>query len=143
MRASNLRTRMLFCQLEVNGTRRVCPPDWRRPGRVDAMAELLGADEVRSALDSRPGWSGDPARISRTVAFRSFPEAIGAVDRVAVLAEEMDHHPDIDIRWRNITFHCTTHSVHGVTRRDLTLADRISEVVDEAGGRDADQAGAT
>lgn len=144
MRVSNLRTRTLFCQLEVNDLstvlRGVRPQGWRRPGKVDAMAELLGADEVGSALETRPGWAGDTARISRTVTFRSFPEAIGAVDRVAILAEEMDHHPDIDIRWRNVTFHCATHSMHGVTQRDLTLADRISEVVDEAGGRDADQA---
>ncbi|HEY8472101.1 MAG TPA: 4a-hydroxytetrahydrobiopterin dehydratase [Natronosporangium sp.] len=100
------------------------------------MAELLGPDEVRSALGARPGWSGDPSRISRTVAFPSFPAAIAAVDRVAVVAEELNHHPDIDIRWRNVTFHCTTHSAGGVTARDLDLATRIDEIVAAAGGTD-------
>ncbi|MPZ25995.1 MAG: 4a-hydroxytetrahydrobiopterin dehydratase [Micromonosporaceae bacterium] len=101
------------------------------------MAELLEPDEVRSALGTRPGWTGDPAAISRTVAFPSFPEAVAVVDRVAVVAEELDHHPDIDIRWRNLTFHCATHSAGGVTARDLDLAARIDEIVAAAGGRDA------
>jgi len=106
------------------------------------MAELLEPDEVRSALGTRPGWSGDPTVIVRTVAFPSFPEAIAAVDRVAVVAEELDHHPDIDIRWRNLTFRCATHSAGGVTARDLDLAARIDEIVAEAGGRDVAGAGA-
>jgi 4a-hydroxytetrahydrobiopterin dehydratase len=100
------------------------------------MAELLEPDEVRSALGTRPGWTGDPAEISRTVTFASFPAAIAVVDRVAVVAEELDHHPDIDIRWRNLTFHCATHSAGGVTARDLDLAGRIDEIVAAAGGQD-------
>lgn len=100
------------------------------------MAELLGPDEVRSALGSRPGWSGDTARISRTVELGTFPEAIAVVDRVAEVAEELGHHPDIDIRWRTLTFHCATHSAGGVTARDLELAGRIDDIVAAAGGRD-------
>jgi 4a-hydroxytetrahydrobiopterin dehydratase len=100
------------------------------------MAELLDPEEVRSALAARPGWSGDTSAISRTVALPSFPEAIAAVDRIAVVAEELDHHPDMDIRWRNVTFHCATHSAGGVTARDLDLAARIDEIVAAAGGRD-------
>lgn len=105
------------------------------------MAELLEPDEVRSALGTRPGWSGDASEISRAVAFPSFPAAIAAVDRVAVVAEELDHHPDIDIRWRNLTFHCATHSAGGVTARDLDLAARIDEIVAAAGGQDVSDAG--
>lgn len=101
------------------------------------MAELLEPDEVQSALGTRPGWAGDSGGISRTVAFASFPAAIEAVDQVAVVAEELDHHPDIDIRWRNVTFHCVTHSAGGVTARDLDLAARIDQIVAAAGGSDA------
>jgi 4a-hydroxytetrahydrobiopterin dehydratase len=105
------------------------------------MAELLEPDEIRSALGTRPGWSGDASEISRTVAFPSFPAAIAAVDRVAVVAEDLDHHPDIDIRWRNLTFHCATHSAGGVTAKDLDLAARIDEIVAAAGGQDVSAAG--
>lgn len=106
------------------------------------MAELLEPDEVRSALGTRPGWSGDHTAIMRTVTLPSFLEAVAVVDRIAVIAEQMDHHPDIDIRWRNLTFRCATHSAGGVTARDLDLASRIDDVVAGAGGRDADSGGA-
>jgi 4a-hydroxytetrahydrobiopterin dehydratase len=106
------------------------------------MSELLGADEVRSALGTRPGWNGDPTAIARTVEFPTFPEAVAAVGRVAVAAEELDHHPDIDIRWRRVTFRCRTHSAGGVTSRDLDLANRIDEIVAAAGGHDGAGSGA-
>jgi 4a-hydroxytetrahydrobiopterin dehydratase len=105
-------------------------PSVRLSSSVRAMADVvLGPEEVRSALDLRPGWTGDPTAVSRTVTFQSFPEAIAAVDRVAVVAEELNHHPDIDIRWRDVTFRCATHSAGGVTARDFELVDRIDEIV--------------
>jgi 4a-hydroxytetrahydrobiopterin dehydratase len=100
------------------------------------MSEVLGPDDVRSALGTRPGWHGDPTSITRTVQFPTFPEAVAAVGRVAVAAEELDHHPDMDIRWRQVTFRCCTHSAGGVTSRDLDLAGRIDEIVAAAGGHD-------
>lgn len=100
------------------------------------MAELLDAEDVRSALGARPGWTGDEAVISRTVELASFPAAIALVDRVAVVAEEANHHPDIDIRWRRVTFRCATHSAGGVTQKDLDLASRIDDLVASADGRD-------
>jgi 4a-hydroxytetrahydrobiopterin dehydratase len=54
------------------------------------------------------------------------------VDRVAEVAEEMDHHPDIDIRWRTLTFRCVTHSAGGVTTRDIALANRIDRILADA-----------
>lgn len=93
------------------------------------MAEVLDAEAVRTELAGLEGWTGDPAGICRTVELPGFPDAIGVVDRVALVAEELDHHPDIDIRWRTVTFRCATHSVGGVTRRDVELARRIDEIV--------------
>ena len=45
----------------------------------------------------------------------------------------MDHHPDIDIRWRKVTFTCSTHSAGGVTSKDIDLARRIDEIIAAAG----------
>lgn len=95
------------------------------------MAQVLDADAVRVALADLDDWSGDPAAISRTVALPSFPDAIAVVARVARVAEELNHHPDIDIRWRTLTFRCATHSANGVTHRDLELARRIDQIVAE------------
>ena len=50
--------------------------------------------------------------------------------RVGEIAEGRDHHPDIDIRWRTLTFRCSTHSEGGITQRDVDLAAAISEQVE-------------
>jgi 4a-hydroxytetrahydrobiopterin dehydratase len=93
------------------------------------MADLLEADAVSEALATLDGWSGDTRGLTRTVELASFPAAIAAVDRIAVVAEELDHHPDIDIRWRKLTFRLSTHSAGGVTQRDIDLARRIDGIV--------------
>jgi 4a-hydroxytetrahydrobiopterin dehydratase len=98
------------------------------------MADLLSVEAIDAGVAELDGWSGGTESISRTVSLPTFPAAIGVVDRVAVVAEEMDHHPDIDIRWRKLTFTCATHSAGGVTDRDLTLARRIDEIVADASG---------
>src|SRR5262249_53261343 len=93
------------------------------------MADLLSADEVIAKLTDVPNWSGDTTGITRKVSLPTFPAAITVVDRVAEVAEQLDHHPDIDIRWRNLTFACATHSAGGVTAKDFELARRIDQIV--------------
>jgi 4a-hydroxytetrahydrobiopterin dehydratase len=97
------------------------------------MPELLDTEAVTTALAALDGWSGDTSAITRTAQLASFPDAIAVVARVAVVAEDMDHHPDIDIRWRNLTFVCSTHSAGGVTELDIELARRIDEIVKNQG----------
>jgi 4a-hydroxytetrahydrobiopterin dehydratase len=92
------------------------------------MAQLLGDAAVGKALAQLTGWIGDQEVIVRTVELPSFPAAIVAVVDVAKIAEELDHHPDIDIRWRTVTFRLTTHSAGGVTERDIQLATHIDEI---------------
>jgi 4a-hydroxytetrahydrobiopterin dehydratase len=98
------------------------------------MADLLSPEEVGAGVADLDEWSGDTRSITRKVSLPSFPAAIDVVDQVAEVAEQMDHHPDIDIRWRTLTFTCATHSAGGVTKRDLTLARRIDEIVAGASG---------
>lgn len=93
------------------------------------MAELLEAEAIRAKLANLPDWTGNTEAIARTVELPSFGAAISAVDAVAGVAEELDHHPDIDIRWRTVTFSCATHAAGGVTERDFALAGRIDDVL--------------
>lgn len=93
------------------------------------MAQRLTDDEVGAALDGLPEWSGGPAGIRRTVEADSFLGGIAWVDAVAQAAEAADHHPDIDIRWRTVTFTLVTHSAGGVTDRDISLARAIDEII--------------
>jgi 4a-hydroxytetrahydrobiopterin dehydratase len=97
------------------------------------MAELLDDAAITAALDDLPGWERDGDAIVRTAKLPSFPAAIAVVDRVALIAEDRDHHPDIDIRWRTLTFRCSTHSKGGVTDLDAALATAISREIDAAG----------
>lgn len=98
------------------------------------MATLLSTDELTDQLATLAGWSGDTTAIRRSVELPTFPAAIEVVNRVAQVAEDMDHHPDIDIRWRTLTFTCATHSAGGVTDRDVELARHIDEIVATAVG---------
>ena len=78
------------------------------------------------------GWSGDEKAIERTIELPTFADAIRLVDAVAPVADEMDHHPDIDIRYNKVRFVLSTHSKGGVTDLDRTLAARIDALA--AGG---------
>jgi 4a-hydroxytetrahydrobiopterin dehydratase len=93
------------------------------------MSELLTDEQVTAALDRLPGWRREGDALVRTAELSSFPAAIAAVDRVAELAESRDHHPDIDIRWRTLTFRCSTHSAGGITGKDAELAGEIDKVL--------------
>jgi 4a-hydroxytetrahydrobiopterin dehydratase len=96
------------------------------------MPTVLSAEQLASALAELPGWSGDPSEITREVTAPSFIDGIRLVDAVADAAEAADHHPDIDIRWRTVTFRLATHSVGGVTEADLSLARSISVLADNS-----------
>jgi 4a-hydroxytetrahydrobiopterin dehydratase len=88
---------------------------------------ILSDDELAQALVELDGWAGDPGELRRSVKAPSFAAGIRLVDAVAEVADELDHHPDIDIRWTTITFTCSTHSAGGVTKLDVALARRIDE----------------
>ena len=95
---------------------------------------LLTAEALQSFLAEHPGWKHEAGMIRRTYEAPSFLEGIAFVERVARAAEAADHHPDIDIRWRTLTFVLATHSAGGVTEKDLGLAARIDEIVRSATG---------
>ena len=94
------------------------------------MPALLDDVAVAAALRDLPGWTREGDALVLHATLPTFPVAIGVVARVGEIAEARDHHPDIDIRWRTLTFRCSTHSEGGITQRDVELAKAISEQVD-------------
>jgi 4a-hydroxytetrahydrobiopterin dehydratase len=92
------------------------------------MAELLDSATVQKWLESHAEWERVGDEIVRTVSCPSFPTAIELVREVAEVAEERDHHPDMDIRWRNVRFALSTHSAGGLTQNDLDLAEEIDRL---------------
>jgi 4a-hydroxytetrahydrobiopterin dehydratase len=93
------------------------------------MPELLSDEEVGKALGRLRDWRLDDRALVREVELESFSQAIQVVNRVAEIAENDNHHPDIDIRWRTLTFRCSTHSEGGITALDTSLAEEIDGVV--------------
>lgn len=93
------------------------------------MAELLSDSEITTALSSVPDWQRSGDSITRSTDLPSFAAAITAVTRVGFFAEAADHHPDIDIRWRTVTFTLSTHAAGGLTARDFALAEQIDTVL--------------
>lgn len=93
---------------------------------------MLSDTEIDSALATLSTWRRDGDALVRTVESATFPAAITLVDRVAEAAESMNHHPDMDIRWRKVTFTLATHSAGGLTSLDLELAHRIDELAGPA-----------
>ena len=91
---------------------------------------VLSDEQVDAALPDLPGWGRAEGALRRSIKFPSFPDGIEAVRRVAEKAEEKDHHPDIDIRWRTVTFILITHSAGGITENDLGMAREINQLVD-------------
>lgn len=90
---------------------------------------VLTNDQVDAALSDLPGWERAAGALRRSVKFPAFLDGIEAVRQVAEFAERADHHPDIDIRWRTVTFALVTHSAGGITEKDLDLAAEIDRIL--------------
>lgn len=97
------------------------------------MVALLNDDEVSDRLGELNGWTGDTTEIRRSYSAPDFPAAITLVVAVADHAEQLGHHPDLDIRWRTVHFTVSTHSAGGVTALDFELARRIDACADAVG----------
>ncbi len=93
------------------------------------MTELLTQEEIDRALERElPRWTQEDDTITRSVEAATFLDGIRLVQQVAEVAEDLDHHPDIDIRWRTVTFRLSTHSAGGLTAKDLRLATDIDRL---------------
>ena len=99
------------------------------------MTRLLSDEEVERQLAGLPAWSRDGDAIVARLEAPDFLTGIRLVDEAAEAAERMDHHPDIDIRWRTTTWRLSTHSEGGLTQLDIELAHQISQAAERLGVR--------
>ncbi|HEY5844176.1 MAG TPA: 4a-hydroxytetrahydrobiopterin dehydratase [Mycobacterium sp.] len=94
---------------------------------------VLTDEQVDAAAKDLDGWERADGALRRSIKFPSFLAGIDAVRRVAEHAEAQDHHPDIDIRWRTVTFALVTHSEGGITDKDVAMAADIDRIVGRPG----------
>ena len=88
------------------------------------MGKLTSA-QIKAALPAVKNWKKKGASITRTFEFKDFVESMGFVNKVALVAEKANHHPDIDVRWNKVTLTLATHSEGGLTKKDFDLAKKI------------------
>ena len=85
----------------------------------------LADDEISARLNALEGWEREGNWIRREYRFADFAGAISFVNHVARIAEEIDHHPDVDIRYDRVRLLTSTHSSGGLTEMDFDLARRV------------------
>ena len=94
----------------------------------------LTPEELHRQLEFLAAWTLDGSSLLRTSVFPTFDALIEAVNEIAIVAEELDHHPDLDIRWRTLTVRLTTHSAGAITQLDIESAHRIDACIRAEGG---------
>lgn len=96
------------------------------------MIEQLTDEERAVALDRLGDWDVDEARdaITRQFLFADFSEAFAFMTRVALLAEQQDHHPEWSNVWNRVDILLTTHDAGGLSARDVKLAKAIDALLD-------------
>lgn len=88
--------------------------------------EILPDDEIAAAVAKLPGWTRKGNELEKTFLFANFREAFAFMTRVAFEAEAMDHHPDWNNCYREVTVRLSTHHAgNRITTKDVTLAAKI------------------
>ncbi len=86
---------------------------------------ILTDTETDERLHGLKGWTRTPQGIRKQFILKDFRAAMNLVNRVADLAEEANHHPEILINYNRVTFTIITHDAGGITEKDFDLAARI------------------
>jgi 4a-hydroxytetrahydrobiopterin dehydratase len=85
----------------------------------------LGDEEVETRLGELEGWRREGDAIVREFKLDDFLGSVDFINRLAPVAEDMNHHPDLQVSWNKVTVSITTHSEGGLTENDFELAKSI------------------
>ena len=88
---------------------------------------VLSENEIKTKLKELEGWQLKGNEIAKTYTHKDFVDAMAFVNKVAILAEKADHHPDILVKYNKVTLNLSTHSQGGVTDNDINLAKNIDK----------------
>ncbi len=86
---------------------------------------LLSDDEVQARLGPLEGWAREGDAIRKQFQLEDFKGSVDFVNRLTPIAEDMNHHPDLEISWNKVTVSLSTHSEGGLTESDFELAGKI------------------
>jgi 4a-hydroxytetrahydrobiopterin dehydratase len=91
-------------------------------------AQKLSETEIEQQLQSVKGWSLANGKLHRAFECKDFVAAFGKMTQVALVAEQMNHHPEWFNVWNKIVIDLNTHSVQGISILDFQLAAKINEI---------------
>jgi 4a-hydroxytetrahydrobiopterin dehydratase len=89
---------------------------------------LLSDEEVEGRLADVSGWERDGDAIRKSFKRGDFKGSVDFINEVTPIAEDMNHHPDLEVSWDTVTVTITTHSEGGLTENDFELASKIDAV---------------
>lgn len=90
--------------------------------------EKLSTDEILSAIAALDGWALVEGKLNKTFKFADFVAAFGFMTQIAIVAEKMNHHPELYNVYSTVTIDLTTHDVGGISSLDLELARKIEAI---------------
>ena len=91
--------------------------------------DKMDAEQIDARLSTLPEWTLSGESLQRTIGFDDFKSAMTFVNRVADVAEEAQHHPDILVRYAKVSLTLTTHDAGGLTEKDFDMASTLESVI--------------
>jgi len=91
--------------------------------------EKLTTPQIEAELKNLSGWTLEAEKLHREFKFRNFVQAFGFMTQAAILAEQMDHHPEWSNVYNRVVVNLTTHEVDGISQRDFDLAHKMNGLV--------------
>jgi 4a-hydroxytetrahydrobiopterin dehydratase len=92
------------------------------------MAQKLDEAQIAQRLGALNGWSRDGGEIRKTFSFKNFYETIAFVNAIAYIANQQDHHPDMEVGYNKLVVKFSTHSAGGLTAEDFDAAGRVNQL---------------
>jgi len=93
---------------------------------------LLTSAQAQQALTQLPGWTQQGSAFTRTLKTATFMGAVELIERIALVAEAQDHHPDLQLSYVKLTLPCSTHDAGGLTQKDVDLCRALNPLLDAA-----------
>jgi 4a-hydroxytetrahydrobiopterin dehydratase len=86
-------------------------------------------EDLEKEIKNLEEWRRINKKLERNFKFKDFVEAFSFVTKIALIAEKMNHHPDIKITYNNVDIELTTHDINGISMNDIALARKIDELL--------------
>ncbi|HKR74309.1 MAG TPA: 4a-hydroxytetrahydrobiopterin dehydratase [Candidatus Nitrosocosmicus sp.] len=86
-------------------------------------------EDLENEIKKLENWKKGDKKLEKTFKFKDFVEAFSFITKIALIAEKMNHHPDIKITYSSVDIELTTHDINGISSNDVTLARKIDELL--------------